>query len=131
MTKNAPFVTPFTVANATSGPTVSVTGHMASMLIAFKVIVNRSTLVEPNLSQAKPAPNRPTAVQALKAATIPAPVEADSPIDWANSGRKYGGTKSANVPTAPFSRSALCFQGEHGSPETIFRGSRLALTKVK
>ena len=25
-----------------------------------------------------------------------------------------------------FSRSAFCFQGEHGSPETIIRGSRLA-----
>ena len=57
--------------------------------------------MEPYRSQANHAANLPIAPQALKPETIPAPVEADKPIDEAKSGRKYGGTKSANVPVAP------------------------------
>ena len=81
VTKKAPFAIPLRAAKTANGPIVSDTGHMASILTAFKAIVRSSMLVEPNLSQAKPAPRRPTAVQALKHATIAAPVEADRPIE--------------------------------------------------
>ena len=101
VTKKAPFAIPFSAAKITKGPIEYDTGHIDSILTAFTAIVNRSILVGPNLSQAKPAPNRPTAVQALKPATIPAPVEAESPMERAKRGRKNGGTKSANVPMAP------------------------------
>ena len=101
MTKNAPFATQFTTAKTITGPIVPDIGQMASMLIAFGVIVKRSIFVDPNLPQPKPAPSRPIAAQALKAATIPTPVEANSPIECAKSGRKNIGTMNAKVPTAP------------------------------
>ena len=54
--------------------------------------------MDPYRSQATPAANLPMAGEALKPETIPAPVDADIPIDWAKSARKYGGTKSGNAP---------------------------------
>ena len=98
--KNTSFAIPFIAAKTISGPITLDIGHMASMLTAFRTIVNRSTLVGPTLSQAKPALKRPMAVQALKPATMPAPVEIDNLIEWAKSSRKNGGIKGANVLTA-------------------------------
>lgn len=111
VTKNAPLATPLTAAKTTKGLVVSDSGHMASTLTALKAMVNNIMFVGPKWSPAKPAPKRPIAVQALKPATMRAPVEAERPIDWAKGGKKNGGTKSANVPTAPArnnSRKACC-----------------------
>ncbi|KAB8336801.1 hypothetical protein FH972_021110 [Carpinus fangiana] len=61
-TKYAPFAILFKAANTTSGPRESKTGQMAKTPIVFRIMVNKSILVEPSLSQANPTPNRPIAV---------------------------------------------------------------------
>jgi hypothetical protein len=104
--KNDPLATPLITAKTISGPIVSETGHMASMLTALSAMVTRNMLMGPTLSHSGPATKRPTALQALNAATKPAPVLELRPIDLAKRGRKYGGTKSARHPIAPARNTA-------------------------
>ena len=77
------------------------TGQMASMLTELTKQVIIKVLKLPILSQVNPPRIRPTAVAAPNPPTKPAPVDADRPIELANSGKKNGGTKRAKTPTAP------------------------------
>lgn len=100
VTKNEPFATPFSMTKTTRRPTLVEKGHKASMLIALRAMVRRKVLVGPILSQSGPERSLPTAVQALKPATRPAPTPDDSPTERAIKGRKYGGTNRVNVASA-------------------------------
>ena len=99
--KNDPFDAPFTTTNRIIGPRVVETGHNASMLMALRENAMNSVFSGPSLSQRKPEKIRPMADEKLNPETRPAPVLDDRPIDRLYNGRKNGGTRRGNVPTAP------------------------------
>jgi hypothetical protein len=100
-TKKLPFAQPLTMAKTKRGGSDVLTGHIASMLKQLIKQVISIVFKAPIRSHVQPPKTRPTAVAAPKPPTKPAPVDADSPIELAKSGRKNGGTKRANTPTAP------------------------------
>ena len=99
--KKPPLDAPLIMTKAIIGANVVDTGHRASMLRALSVKASKSALSDPSLSQRKPDTILPMAEEKLKPATRPAPALDDRPIEWLHSGRKKGGTRRGNVPTAP------------------------------
>ena len=76
-------------------------GHNAVILIPHRSSERNSVFSGPRISQRNPQAILPTAEEKLKPATRPAPVLEERPSEWLYMGRKKGGTKSGNVPTAP------------------------------
>jgi hypothetical protein len=99
--KNPPLETPLMITKAIIGASVVEAGHRASMLNAVSERERKSVFSGPSLSQRIPHPILPIADEKLKPATKAAPVLDDRPIDLEYSGKKKGGTKRGNVPTAP------------------------------
>jgi hypothetical protein len=99
--KKAPFAMPLTMTNTASGAKVVEAGQRASMLNVVRRREVESVFSAPNESHSRPERIRPTAEAKLKPARRPAPVLVDSPMDRLYRGRKKGGTRSGNVPTAP------------------------------
>lgn len=98
------------------------TGQMASMLTELTKQVIIKVLKLPILSQVNPPRIRPTAVAAPNPPTKPAPVDADRPIELANSGKKNGGTKRAKTPTAPAMvsvRKGTFFKSDQSNRESV------------
>jgi hypothetical protein len=84
--KNPPTATPATSTKRTRTPRVLAKGQTKNMVTPSNDMDIKATFSEPILSLRNPDEMRPTAEAALKAATSPAPVLEDRPIDSANVG---------------------------------------------
>jgi len=84
--KNPPTATPATSTKRISTPRVLAKGQMRNMVVPSSDMDIKATFREPILSLRNPDEMRPTAEAALKAATSPAPVLEEMPMDSANVG---------------------------------------------
>ena len=87
-----PTVNPEMRTKTMTTPRVLANGQITNMLVPSSAREVTRTLREPTLSLMKPEAMRPTAEEALKPATSPAPVLLERPIDSAKVGMQYGGT---------------------------------------
>jgi hypothetical protein len=84
--KNPPTATPAMSTKTMSTPRELAKGQMRNMVVPSSDMDIKATFREPILSLRNPEEIRPTAEAALNAATSPAPVLEDRPIDSANVG---------------------------------------------
>lgn len=132
-TKKLPFAHPLTRAKINNGGKDVLTGHIASILTEFTKQVMIMVLKAPILSHVQPPRIRPTAVAAPKPPTKAAPIEGESPIELAKSGKKNGGTKSANTPIAPAMakvRKDPFLKSDQSNLESPFVAERSLMTKA-
>jgi hypothetical protein len=81
LVKNDPFAMPWIIANATSGASVSETGHIESIVIALTSIAMEIVFSGPIKSHENPETSLPMAVEKLKPANRAAPVLDGSPSE--------------------------------------------------
>jgi len=86
MLKKPPTAMPATSTKRISTPRVLAKGQTRNMVVPSSDMDIKATFTEPILSLKKPEEMRPTAEAALNAATSPAPVLEDKPMDSANVG---------------------------------------------
>jgi hypothetical protein len=84
--KKPPTATPATITKTISTPRVLAKGQIRNMVVPSNDIDIKATFTEPILSLKNPEEMRPTAEAALNAATSPAPVLEERPMDSANVG---------------------------------------------
>ena len=96
----SPAATPVSMTKTIKGPTLPLKGQTSNKLIALAPKAIMSELMGPIQSANWPKAMRPTADARLNPAARPAEEECERPIEVPYNGRKNGGTKSGNVPSA-------------------------------
>ena len=84
--KNPPTATPAMSTKTINTPRVLAKGQIRNMVVPSNDMDIKATFTEPILSLKNPEEMRPIAEAALNAATSPAPVPEDRPMDSANVG---------------------------------------------
>ena len=99
--KKPPTKIPLSMTKTTSTARLVERGQSMTKVRPNSVSEENKTFKEPSRSLSHPDAIRPTADAKLNPAARPAPTLGDRPIDLANSGRQYGGTKRGNDPHSP------------------------------